>query len=53
MNSTPILNPVLSLGGITGPTARTPVPWKLLTVAFIFDTITAISVAMTFATIGV
>ena len=28
-------------------------PWKLLTVAFIFVTITAISVAMTFASIGV
>jgi diguanylate cyclase (GGDEF)-like protein/PAS domain S-box-containing protein len=53
MNSMPIPDTVLALGGTTGPAARTPLPWKLLTVAFIFITITAISVAMTLATIGV
>ena len=53
MNSTPVPEKVLALGGITGPPARNPLPWKLLTVAFIFITITAISMAMTFATIRV
>jgi hypothetical protein len=53
MNSTPPGDKVLALGGITSPTARSPLPWKLLTVAFIFITITAISLAMTLATVGV
>ena len=37
----------------TSVRGRTPLPWKLLAVAFIFIGVTAISVAMTFAAIGV
>ncbi|MBA3478838.1 MAG: hypothetical protein H0T52_10635, partial [Lautropia sp.] len=32
---------------------QAPVPWKLLAVAFIFIAITAVSLALTFAAIGV
>src|SRR5690606_8313907 len=43
------LQPMIGAGTVR----RSPLPWKLLTVAFIFLGITAISVAMTFAAIAV